>query len=211
MVIDREHAKTANELSAALREHVLVGGATALLIGGSGVLARVRRFDFNVGERQPEPCEARPQRGAALGPKVVGRFGPLTVINTEGANSVQDNETGDDAMSRRIKMTLPDPLVAQLEALAEERGEPTSRIAAQLVCTGIEKRSAEQTSQAAMPFVGQAMDPDLDRPGGGRPTVRAGVPGAARRLWAGASTGGRRDYAAWRPGPAPDEWGSMGA
>jgi hypothetical protein len=59
MVIDREHAKTANELSAALREHVLVDGATALLIGGSGLLAKVRRFDFNVGERQPEPCEQR--------------------------------------------------------------------------------------------------------------------------------------------------------
>jgi hypothetical protein len=66
-------------------------------------------------------------------------------------------------MSRRIKMTLPDPLVAQLEELAEERGEPTSRVAAQLVCAEIAKRSGEQPSQAVMPFVGPAMDPDLDR------------------------------------------------
>ena len=66
-------------------------------------------------------------------------------------------------MSRRIKMTLPDTLVAHLEAIAEERGEPPSRIAAQLVCAEIKKRSAEQTGQAVVPFVGPAMDPDLDR------------------------------------------------
>ncbi len=66
-------------------------------------------------------------------------------------------------MSRRIKMTLPDPLVAQLEALAEARGEPTSRVAAQLVCAEIEKRIGEQTGQAIVPFVETAVAPDMDR------------------------------------------------
>jgi hypothetical protein len=66
-------------------------------------------------------------------------------------------------MSRRIKMTLPDPLVAQLEELAEERGEPIARIAAQFVCTEIEKRIGEQTGQTIMPFAGPVTDPDLDR------------------------------------------------
>ncbi len=56
-------------------------------------------------------------------------------------------------MSRRIKITLPDPLVAQLEALAEERGEPTSRVAAQLCslrsrseqASNLERRSCPQS------------------------------------------------------------------
>ena len=32
-------------------------------------------------------------------------------------------------MSYRMKITLPDPTMAQLEALAEQRGEPASRSA----------------------------------------------------------------------------------
>jgi hypothetical protein len=37
-------------------------------------------------------------------------------------------------MSYRMKITLPDPTMTQLEALAEQRGEPASRIAAQMIC-----------------------------------------------------------------------------
>ena len=67
-------------------------------------------------------------------------------------------------MSRRVKITLPDPLVSQLEALAEERGEPTSRVAAQFVCSGIVKRMDEQQStEAIVPFVGPDTDPGSDR------------------------------------------------
>ncbi len=36
-------------------------------------------------------------------------------------------------MSHRMKITLPNPTMARLQALAEERGEPASRIAAQMV------------------------------------------------------------------------------
>lgn len=107
--------------------------------------------------------DARPQSGPALGPKFVGRFGPLTVINTEDATASKINETGGDTMSRRIKMTLPDPLVAQLEALAEERGEPTSRVAAQLVCAEIAKRAGNQYAETIVPAVGPMTDPDSDR------------------------------------------------
>ncbi len=32
-------------------------------------------------------------------------------------------------MSYRMKITLPDPIVTQLEALAEQRGEPAARVA----------------------------------------------------------------------------------
>jgi hypothetical protein len=66
-------------------------------------------------------------------------------------------------MSRRIKITLPDPLVAQLETLAEERGEPTSRVAAQLVCAEIAKQTGEHRTEAIVPAVGPTTDPGSDR------------------------------------------------
>jgi hypothetical protein len=66
-------------------------------------------------------------------------------------------------MSRRIKITLPDPLVAQLEALAEERGEPTSRVAAQLVCAEVARRTGEQTADAIVPFADPLTDAGSDR------------------------------------------------
>jgi hypothetical protein len=40
-------------------------------------------------------------------------------------------------MSYRMKITLPDPTMTQLEALAEQRGEPAWRIATQMVCAGL--------------------------------------------------------------------------
>jgi hypothetical protein len=53
---DREHAKTANELSAALREHVLPRPPKpSSLIAGSGRLAGFQRFVLRINKRQPEP------------------------------------------------------------------------------------------------------------------------------------------------------------
>jgi hypothetical protein len=40
-------------------------------------------------------------------------------------------------MSRRLKITLPDPVCAQLEGIAADTGEPVSRLAAQLVLRGV--------------------------------------------------------------------------
>jgi hypothetical protein len=45
-------------------------------------------------------------------------------------------------MSRRMKITLPDPLMTQLRALAANNGEPVSRVAARMVCDGLADRHA---------------------------------------------------------------------
>jgi hypothetical protein len=66
-----------------------------------------------------------------------GRFGDLAVNNRRRANSALVNHDKGSPMSYRMKITLPDPTMAQLEALAEQRGEPASRIAAQMVCAGL--------------------------------------------------------------------------
>lgn len=66
-------------------------------------------------------------------------------------------------MSQRIKITLPDPLVAQLQALVDERGEPMSRVAAQCVTAAIDKRTSEQPAEGIVPLVDPLNDPGTDR------------------------------------------------
>jgi hypothetical protein len=65
-------------------------------------------------------------------------------------------------MSYRIKITLPDPTMAQLEALAELRGEPASRVAAQLICAEILAGRDPKRTLAATP-VPVPKEPDPDR------------------------------------------------
>jgi hypothetical protein len=45
-------------------------------------------------------------------------------------------------VSRRMKITLPDPLMTQLQELAANNGEPVSRTAARMVCDGLADRHA---------------------------------------------------------------------
>ncbi len=67
-------------------------------------------------------------------------------------------------MSYRMKITLPDPTRAQLEALAEQRGEPASRVAAQMICAEIADGKAPQRKHAAVPATTQEDDPDRRAP-----------------------------------------------
>jgi hypothetical protein len=41
-------------------------------------------------------------------------------------------------MDRRVRITLPEPIVRRLEAMAEDADEPLSRVAAQFVRQGLE-------------------------------------------------------------------------
>ncbi|MGN6373236.1 MAG: hypothetical protein ACTHM1_09645 [Solirubrobacteraceae bacterium] len=66
-------------------------------------------------------------------------------------------------MSRRLKITLPDPLMAHLEAVAHERGEPVSRVAAQFLSAGIDTRTQEPPSEAITPFADPLTDTGSDR------------------------------------------------
>jgi hypothetical protein len=69
-------------------------------------------------------------------------------------------------MSYRLKITLPDPTMAQLEALAEQCGEPASRVAAQLVCAEIlAARDPKQTlTTTPVPVRTEESDPDRRAP-----------------------------------------------
>jgi hypothetical protein len=66
-------------------------------------------------------------------------------------------------MSYRMKITLPDPTMAQLEILAEQRGEPASRIAAQMICTEIADRKDPRRTHAQVLTPVPAEDHDPDR------------------------------------------------
>ncbi len=66
-------------------------------------------------------------------------------------------------MSYRMKITLPDPTMAHLEALAEQRGEPASRIAAQMVCGGLAEGKDPRRDDSSISVSSPATAPDLDR------------------------------------------------
>jgi hypothetical protein len=65
-------------------------------------------------------------------------------------------------MSYRMKITLPDPTMARLQALAEERGEPMSRIAAHMVCAEAADRKDPHRTHGPTPASLPTEDPDLD-------------------------------------------------
>jgi hypothetical protein len=67
-------------------------------------------------------------------------------------------------MSYRMKITLPDPTMAQLETLAEQRGEPVSRIAAQMVCAGIAEGNDPRRSASSISASSPATAPDRNAP-----------------------------------------------
>jgi hypothetical protein len=54
-------------------------------------------------------------------------------------------------MSYRMKITLPDPIVTQLEALADQRGEPVARVAAKMIETGIAEGERPPTRRVSPP------------------------------------------------------------
>ncbi len=66
-------------------------------------------------------------------------------------------------MSYRMKITLPDPTMTQLEVLAERRGEPASRVAAQMVSAGIADGKDLQRAQASISASPPTEAPDSDR------------------------------------------------
>lgn len=69
-------------------------------------------------------------------------------------------------MSYRIKITLPDPTMDQLETLAEQRGEPASRVAAQLICAEIMAGSDTKRTHVTTPApaLKEKADPDRRAP-----------------------------------------------
>ena len=67
-------------------------------------------------------------------------------------------------MSYRMKITLPDPIMAQLEALAEQRGEPASRIAAQMVCAGLAEGKDPRRDDSSITASSPATAPDRNAP-----------------------------------------------
>jgi hypothetical protein len=66
-------------------------------------------------------------------------------------------------MSYRMKITLPDPIMAQLEELATSNGEPVSRVAARMVCNEIAGGYAAMNEHAQTPTLTEDAGPDLDR------------------------------------------------
>jgi len=66
-------------------------------------------------------------------------------------------------MSYRMKITLPDPTMAQLETLAEQRGEPASRVAAQMVCAGLAEGRDPRRDHASISASPPTEAPDSDR------------------------------------------------
>jgi hypothetical protein len=67
-------------------------------------------------------------------------------------------------MSYRMKITLPDPIMAQLEALAERRGEPASRIAAHMVCAGLAEGKDPRRDDSSISASSPATAPDRNAP-----------------------------------------------
>lgn len=66
-------------------------------------------------------------------------------------------------MSYRMKITLPDPTMTQLEALAEQRGEPASRVATQIVCAGLTENKDLRRDHALIAASSPTETPDSDR------------------------------------------------
>jgi hypothetical protein len=54
-------------------------------------------------------------------------------------------------MSYRMKITLPDPIVTQLEALAEQRGEPAARVATKMIEAGLAEGERPSTRRVSSP------------------------------------------------------------
>lgn len=66
-------------------------------------------------------------------------------------------------MSHRMKITLPDPLMAQLQELAANTGEPVSRVATRMVCDGLAERHAAHGNHTNTSTPMVLDDSDFDR------------------------------------------------
>jgi hypothetical protein len=66
-------------------------------------------------------------------------------------------------MSYRMKITLPDPIMAQLEELATSNGEPVSRVAARMVCNEIAGLDGAGRGPVSAPELPGTYDDDPDR------------------------------------------------
>jgi len=77
-------------------------------------------------------------------------------------------EPEESPMSHRLKITLPEPAMTQLEAIAEQREEPVSRIAAQMVCNQTaDGQTGKHNHTIPVPEpaeVGELDDPDCHAP-----------------------------------------------
>jgi CopG-like RHH_1 or ribbon-helix-helix domain, RHH_5 len=69
-------------------------------------------------------------------------------------------------MSRRLKITLPDGLAAQLDELAANTGEPVARLAGQMVRQGIAEAAPNEVRQPRGELAPVLPDaPNEDEPG----------------------------------------------
>jgi hypothetical protein len=66
-------------------------------------------------------------------------------------------------MSHRMKITLPDPLMAELKELAARNGEPVARVAAEMVRRQIADRVATGPDHFDTSTLAATDDEDLDR------------------------------------------------
>ncbi len=96
--------------------------------------------------------------------QLVGRFCGLTVINHERRIQRDRQSTMEmSPMSYRMKITLPDPIMAHLEELATSNGEPVSRVAARMVCNEIAGLDGAGRGPVPAPELPATYDDDPDR------------------------------------------------
>ena len=145
--------------AAASRSPVCTASQPALTGAASGI----RQHERIASLQRPDRLDARGAFLTHKSAKTVGRFRVLTVINKRGANSATRDTMEASPMSYRMKITLPDPTMAQLEALAEQRGEPASRVAAQLICAGVLGRKGPETESCSDTVPVPKEEPDPDR------------------------------------------------
>jgi len=111
-------------------------------------------------------------------------------------------------MSRRLKITLPETVAAQLDEMAANTGEPVARLAGQMVREGIAEAAASghvrpQRTRPAPAVLDTPEDGDLDQ--------RAPCEELAFQVHL-SDYGGtlRREGGsvsdAWKPGAPPDGW-----
>jgi hypothetical protein len=91
--------------------------------------------------------------GPLTGPKLVGRVRALGVyIHMTNTGITNTNTAGRHPvrpMSRRLKITLPDGLAAQLDEMAANTGDPVARLAGQMVSPGHHRSSSRRTGSPA--------------------------------------------------------------
>ena len=88
-------------------------------------------------------------------------------------------------MSHRLKITLPDPLMAQLDGLAAASGEAASRVVTHLVREGLSRPQASRPARASSLSARHGLD-----------AAHAGASGSQSTPWL-EPYGGDRQWRAW--------------